>query len=74
MALNCVDRQKRLSYSTNAWKRDVITLIPRGLGLVKIELVAELSGEVTSQWILHLSLNLEQRNDCLLGRELNLKL
>jgi hypothetical protein len=36
MALNCVDRQKRLSYSTNAWKRDVITLIPRGLGLAYI--------------------------------------
>ena len=35
-ALNCVDRQKRLSYSTNAWKRDVITLIPRGLGLAYI--------------------------------------
>ena len=26
-------------------------------------LIAELSEEVTSQWILHLSLNLEQRNE-----------
>ena len=28
MALNCVDRQKRLSYSTNAWKRDP-EIVPR---------------------------------------------
>lgn len=32
-------------------------------GIRDPSLIAELSGEVTSQWILHLSLNLEQRSE-----------